>query len=58
MVTHLARYQDASDIRWGVVVDGGLAPLTETYATTADLIRDGQADCDRGARRRRCAGIG
>jgi 2-keto-4-pentenoate hydratase/2-oxohepta-3-ene-1,7-dioic acid hydratase in catechol pathway len=44
MVTHLARYRNATDIGWAVVVDGALSPLTETYATTADLIRDGHAD--------------
>jgi 2-keto-4-pentenoate hydratase/2-oxohepta-3-ene-1,7-dioic acid hydratase in catechol pathway len=44
MVTHLARYRNATDIRWAVVVDGALSPLTDTYKTTADLIRDGRAD--------------
>jgi 2-keto-4-pentenoate hydratase/2-oxohepta-3-ene-1,7-dioic acid hydratase in catechol pathway len=44
MVTHLARYRDIADTRWAVVVNGAMSPLADTYATTADLIRNGRQD--------------
>ncbi|MET7358410.1 fumarylacetoacetate hydrolase family protein [Streptomyces sp. NPDC005562] len=52
MVTHLAHYRsDGGDIRWGVVVDGGLSPLSDTYRTTADLIQHGTDDWRSASRR-------
>ncbi|OLR94427.1 fumarylacetoacetate hydrolase family protein [Actinokineospora bangkokensis] len=44
MVIHLARYRHAGEVRWATVTDGGLSPLTGSYASTADLIRDGVDD--------------
>jgi 2-keto-4-pentenoate hydratase/2-oxohepta-3-ene-1,7-dioic acid hydratase in catechol pathway len=44
LVTHLTRYRNAAEARWAVVVDGGLSPLTGSYPTTSDLIRDGHQD--------------
>lgn len=44
MVIHLARYRLADEIRWATVADGGLSPLAGSYASTADLIRDGADD--------------
>ena len=44
MVIHLARYRLDDEIRWATVADGGLSPLAGSYASTADLIRDGADD--------------
>ncbi|MFJ9249597.1 fumarylacetoacetate hydrolase family protein [Streptomyces sp. NPDC101776] len=52
MVTHLAHYRsDGGDNRWGVVVDGGLSPLSDTYRTTTELIRHGTDDWRAASRR-------
>jgi len=44
MVTHLARYRHHDTVRWGVVTGDAVSPLNGSYATTADLIADGEAD--------------
>ncbi|NNN29220.1 DUF2437 domain-containing protein [Streptomyces sp. S3(2020)] len=50
MATHLARYRADGAVQWGVVVDGGLSPLSGNYRTTGDLIQQGTEDW-RSARR-------
>ena len=42
MATHLVRYRQGNDIRWGVTLAGGIAPLSGHYPTTADLIAPGE----------------
>src|SRR5512147_3305148 len=44
MATHLVRYLDAGQTRWGVVLGAGISPLEGDYPTTAALIRGGEAD--------------
>lgn len=47
MATSLVRYTLAGQpeqARWGVLFDRHIAPLPGTYATTADLIRQGQVE--------------
>jgi 2-keto-4-pentenoate hydratase/2-oxohepta-3-ene-1,7-dioic acid hydratase in catechol pathway len=44
MAIHLARYHDSGRPRWGVVRDGGIAPLERDYPTTAALIAGGEPD--------------
>jgi 2-keto-4-pentenoate hydratase/2-oxohepta-3-ene-1,7-dioic acid hydratase in catechol pathway len=44
MATHLVRYAQAQDSRWGVIVGTGIAPLGGDYPTTAALIERGEAD--------------
>jgi 2-keto-4-pentenoate hydratase/2-oxohepta-3-ene-1,7-dioic acid hydratase in catechol pathway len=44
MVTHLARYRHHDAVSWGVVTGDAISPLSGSYATTADLITDGEAD--------------
>lgn len=49
MVTHLVRYVDPAtpdpeSPRWGVVHGASIAPLHGTYATTGDLVEDGEDD--------------
>jgi 2,4-diketo-3-deoxy-L-fuconate hydrolase len=46
MATPLVRYTSPAQpgqAQWGVLFDRRIAPLPDTYATTADLIRHGQA---------------
>ena len=59
MAINLIRYRHDDDIRWGVAVAGGIAPLAGDYPTTADLIARGESDwrsaakrCTRASRRR------
>ena len=51
MATHLVRYRRDGDIRWGVAVTDGIAPLDGDYATTADLIARGEPDWRSAAKR-------
>lgn len=49
MVTHLVRYRDTrtpgpETPRWGVVHGDAVAPLEGTYATTGELVTDGEDD--------------
>ena len=44
MAINLLRYDIGGTIRWGVAQHGMIAPLSGDYATTADLIREGQGD--------------
>jgi 2-keto-4-pentenoate hydratase/2-oxohepta-3-ene-1,7-dioic acid hydratase in catechol pathway len=49
MVTHLVRYvatsgADPGQPRWGVVHGASIAPLERTYATTGDLVTQGEDD--------------
>jgi len=51
LATHLMRYDHAGRRRWGVVLDGGIAPLDGEYPTTAELIEAGEGDWRSAARR-------
>ncbi len=51
MAMNLIRYRRDGDIRWGVAVAGGIAPLDGQYATTADLITRGEPDWRSAAKR-------
>lgn len=51
MVVHLARYRSEGQTRWGVASAGQLAALSETYASTADLIAHGEPDWSSAAQR-------
>ena len=44
MATHLARFEHAGRLQWGVVQGAALAPLEGSYPTTAALIAGGEAD--------------
>ncbi|WP_433623600.1 fumarylacetoacetate hydrolase family protein [Nocardia sp. CA-120079] len=45
MVTHLVRYRiDDDECRWGVVAGESVRPLSDNYASTADLIEHGTDD--------------
>jgi 2-keto-4-pentenoate hydratase/2-oxohepta-3-ene-1,7-dioic acid hydratase in catechol pathway len=44
MATHLARFEHAGHLQWGVVQGAALAPLEGTYPTTAALIARGEPD--------------
>jgi len=39
MSLHVVRYSIDSDVEWGLIDDGKVAPLKKNFATTADLVR-------------------
>jgi len=44
MGLNVARYRHAGETRWGVVLDGGIAPIPGVFAGTGDFLRDGRAE--------------
>jgi 2-keto-4-pentenoate hydratase/2-oxohepta-3-ene-1,7-dioic acid hydratase in catechol pathway len=44
MATNIVRYRHQGLTAWGVALSSGIAPLTGTYDTTADLIARGETD--------------
>lgn len=44
MAVNLIRFEAQGQPRWGVILDGGISPLSGTYATTGELIERGEAD--------------
>lgn len=44
MATNLIRYRHNGSIHWGVALHNGIAPLSGHYASTGELIENGEAD--------------
>ena len=51
MPANLLRFEKGSAAHWGVVLQGGVAPLLGDYPTTADLIARGETDWREAGRR-------